>query len=211
MTYPLTLTPYSVSTIDGFFAKTNKAKGMNYLINKDNEVNVVPENCALIQDGNSSFYMSNVPPTMKTISERIFASLPKAAVVIFSTDTYVDRLRSPKSAERNSRGCGDCYIVEGINVRRPPDWNNFLLNDENKRSFIHLLRLHWGSSDMANEISQRTIIFIENGQAYNISSHDGHTSTMLLPEIDSNLEETDTRIVLYIKYIEKSMPDIKTE
>ena len=32
MTYPLTLTPYSMATIDGFFAKTNKAQEMNYLI-----------------------------------------------------------------------------------------------------------------------------------------------------------------------------------
>ena len=75
---------------------------------------------------------------------------------------------------------------------------------------VVLLRLHVGSSDMANEISQRTIILLENGKTYKISSHDGHTSTLLLPDIDSNLEETDTRIVLYIKYIEKSMPDIKT-
>lgn len=38
MTYPLILTPYSVATIDGFFAKTSKAKGMNYLIGKENEI-----------------------------------------------------------------------------------------------------------------------------------------------------------------------------
>jgi len=69
MTYPLTLTPYSMATIDGFFAKTNKAQGMNYLIkDADNAYALLPDpnKCPLIQHGNSSFYMKVVPPTKKT-------------------------------------------------------------------------------------------------------------------------------------------------
>ena len=64
MTYPLTLTPYSMATIDGFFAKINKAQGMNYLIkDADNVCALLPDpnECALIQDGNSSFHMKDVP------------------------------------------------------------------------------------------------------------------------------------------------------
>ena len=54
MTYPLTLTPYSISTIDGFFAKNNKAKGMNHMIqDAENAQLPSPSQCALIQDGNS--------------------------------------------------------------------------------------------------------------------------------------------------------------
>ena len=67
-TYPLTLTPYSMATIDGFFAKTNKAQGMNYLIkDADNACALLPDpnECAIIQDGNSSFYMKNVPRQLK--------------------------------------------------------------------------------------------------------------------------------------------------
>ena len=53
-----------MATIDEFFAKTNKAQGMHYLI-KD-AVNAYallpdPNECALIQDGNSSFHMKVVP------------------------------------------------------------------------------------------------------------------------------------------------------
>ena len=44
MAYPLTLTPYSMATIDGFFAKTNKAQGMNYLIkDADNAYALLPD------------------------------------------------------------------------------------------------------------------------------------------------------------------------
>ena len=55
-----------------------------------------PNECALVQDGNSSFYMKDVPPVMKMISHRIFGSLPAATEQHFSTDSYVDRLHSPK-------------------------------------------------------------------------------------------------------------------
>ena len=62
---------------------------------------------------------------------------------------------------------------------------------------------------MAKEISKRPPIFIENGQDYRISSHDGHTPVEMLPQINSTFEETDVRVVLYIKNIEESMPHIK--
>ena len=77
----------------------------------------------------------------QTISQRIFGSLPAATETIFSTDSYVDRLHSPKSAERNRRGYGEKFIVEGLNIHRPVDWKAFLTNDENKTSFKHLLSL----------------------------------------------------------------------
>ena len=82
---------------------------------------------------------------MKMISQRIIGSRPAAAENKFSTDSYVDRFHSPKSAERDRRGCGEKFIVEGLNIRRPVDWKAFLTNDENKKSFIHLLLEQWSA------------------------------------------------------------------
>ena len=169
-----------------------------------------PSQCALIQDGNSSFYMSEVPRTMKAISERTFKSLPAAAETVFSTDTYLDRLKSPKSAERDRRGCGECFIVKGLNVHRPADWKGFLTNDENKKSFIHLLLNHWSSQDMMEDIIQRPVIFIEAGKAFKIECKAGEMSKELLPEVCSNHEETDVRVIIYLHYIQTKMPHIKT-
>ena len=67
---------------------------------KDAENVELPCQCDLIVDGNATLYMNNVPQTMKTISERIFKSLPAAAETVFNTDSCVDRLHPPKSAER---------------------------------------------------------------------------------------------------------------
>lgn len=75
---------------------------MNYMIKDvENAQLPSPRECILIQDGNSSFYMHDAPQTMRTISEFIFKSHLAAAETVFSTDTYLDHLYSPKSAERD--------------------------------------------------------------------------------------------------------------
>ena len=43
MTYPSTLTPYSISTIDGYSAKNSKAKGMNHMIKDAENVLLQPD------------------------------------------------------------------------------------------------------------------------------------------------------------------------
>ena len=129
---------------------------------------------------------------------------------MFSTDSCVDRFHSPKSAERDRRGCGEKFIVEGLNIRRPVDWKAFLTNDENKKSFIHLLLEHWSSPVMMEEIVRRPIIFIEGGQAFKLACLGGVTSVEHLPDICSSLQDIDVRIINYIKYIQTTMSHIKT-
>ena len=211
MSYPLSPTPYSIATIDGYFAKTNKARGMNDLIRDIENAKLPPSTeYALIHDGNSSFYMKDVPFTMKSISERIFHSIPEAAEIIFSTDTYVDRYLSPKSAERDRRGCGERYVIDGLNMHCPVDWKTFLTNDDNKKSFINLLLRHWSSFDMTERLLEKPMIFIEGGQAYKMTVVNGKTMKEHMPEVSSTHEETDVRIILYIKYIQTKLPNIGT-
>ena len=115
MTYPLTLTLYSMATISGFLAKTNKAQGMNYLIKDVDNACALPPNpneCALIQDGNSSFYMKDVPPIMKTISQRIFVSLPAAADIL-SVQTVISIVSTHQS---RLSGIGE-GVVKGSSLK----------------------------------------------------------------------------------------------
>ena len=154
--------------------------------------------------------MKDVPPTMKTISQRIFGSLPAAAETTFSTDSYVDRHYSPKSGDWDRRGCCEKFIVGGPNIRRSVDWKAFFTNDENKKSFIHLLLEHWSSPSIMEESVRRPIIFIEGGQAFKLACLDAVKSVEHLPEIYSSHEETDVRIIIYIKYIQTTMSYIKT-
>ena len=63
---------------------------------------------------------------------------------------------------------------------------------------------------MMEEIVRRRIIFIEGGQAFKLACLGGVTSVEHLPEICSSHEETDVRIIIYIKYIQTTMSHIKT-
>ena len=100
-----------MATIIGSFAKTIT---INYLI-KDaghDRLSCLKE-CALIQERNSPFHMNDVPPTLK-ISHRIFRIPSAAAEFVFNTDSYVHRLHSSKTAER------DRWKVRRWRVQHPP-------------------------------------------------------------------------------------------
>jgi len=49
---------------------------------------------------------------------------------------------------------------------------------------------------MMEEILRRPVIFIEAGKAFKIESHAGVMSKELVPEICSNHEETDVRLII---------------
>ena len=134
-----------MATIDGSFAKTIK---MNYLIkDADHDRLSCLKECALIQERNSSFHMNDVPPTLKMISHRIFRIPSAAAEFVFNTDSYVHRLHSSKTVERDRRGYDERSVVDGFNIRQPADWKAVYTNDENKKSFIQI------SSTRALELS----------------------------------------------------------
>ena len=66
MTYPLSPVPYSLATADGYFSKTNKAKGLQFLI-RDIENDVLPpyDKTLTIEDGNALFhYMHELQITL---------------------------------------------------------------------------------------------------------------------------------------------------
>ena len=76
MSYPLTPKPYSIATADGFFAKTNKAKGMELLAKDVDNEPLPPDNETLvIEDGNAILYcLSQVPGTSRGLQKKSSAS-----------------------------------------------------------------------------------------------------------------------------------------
>ena len=79
-----------MATIGMFFAKINKQQGVKYLIKEADHAELPCLNdCALIQEGNSSCHMNYVSSTMKMISHRIFDTLHAAEETI-KTNSYVD-------------------------------------------------------------------------------------------------------------------------
>ena len=161
MTYQLTPVPYCLGTPDGFLCKTNKVKGFQFLTNA--VADSLPPNqnqTLLIMDGNAIFHsMTEVPETFKGICEKVFKMIPGTSDVIFSTDMY--KKNSIKALERVRRGCGDKVLVKGPSMKRPMDWKNFLMNDENKEQFTELLLKVWLNDSFGEHLSSRKVILID--------------------------------------------------
>ena len=91
LTYPLVPVPYSIGLPDNFLAKTDKAKGLHYLIKDLDDANIPedPKSCMIIEDGNAIFhYMKEIPRNFEEISEMVLKTALQTSAVIFSADMY---------------------------------------------------------------------------------------------------------------------------
>lgn len=173
MTYPLSPVPYSLATADGCLAKTNKAKGFNFITKDCPDAALPPSNETLtVYDGNACFYyLKDLPTNFSQICSKVFDIMGKTGDVVFSTDQYYPD--SIKSMERHRRGCGEKLVLKGEATKRPSDWKSFLSNEENKVQLIRLLLKVWSSDQYASRLHGRQIIFICEDKAFLLSSDDG--------------------------------------
>ena len=138
MSYPLSPVPHCLGTHDGFFAKTNKASMLHFIMEGHDVKEQYPKGSMFIQDGNAlSHTLSNLPPTFGGICLQILDHMTAKQNFIFSTDFY--HQHSIKIQERVSRGCGEQFILQGSSKRMPKDFKAFLTNDENKRQLCEVL------------------------------------------------------------------------
>ena len=72
MAYQLTPVPLSLATPDGFFAKTNKAAMVNYMLDDYQDDIQYPDNALFIQDVMALLHtLTNLQPTFKGICLQI--------------------------------------------------------------------------------------------------------------------------------------------
>ncbi|XP_048577521.1 uncharacterized protein LOC5506308 [Nematostella vectensis] len=201
MTYSLTPVPHSLGTPDGFLNKANKATILHFLIDDyDGDALYPSEKCLYIQDGNALFHaLTQLPPTFGEICLQMLDQMVTKKDFIFSTDSYHEN--PIKSQERIRRGSSPKYIVDGPATRKPAEFKLFLSNDANKVQLCRLLLRVWGSSVAASRLEKcdRGILVVED-KAYECEPLNGDVTTHELHELTSNQEETDTRVILYLKY-----------
>ena len=205
MKYPLTPVPFSIGTADGGFAKTDKSKGLKYLLDDTDTMTVPPQDktVLLIEDGNALFHsIKEIPANFKQISEKLFNMTSQKVDVIFSTDMYKED--SVKSMERNRRGSSEKLLLQGENTKKPADWKAFLTNEDNKKQLVQVLLSAWANDVYATKLQGRKVTLICEGDAYCYTSDDGiKTQRTVLPGLKSTQEETDTRVVLYCLYAQE--------
>ncbi|KAG1696097.1 Sucrase-isomaltase, intestinal [Nymphon striatum] len=202
--YPLMLVPSSIGTPDGFLLKTDKSKAFSHLTKGITDAVPPPDHATLnIEDGNATFYcMTDVPTSFKQIGEKLLdMSTGGKSKVVFSTDMYKDD--SIKSMERRRRGCGEKRIIQGENTTRPENWKVFLSNDDNKQQLIALLLKIWSSPECSRKLQKKEVIAICEGKAYLLTSDGKTVEKSEILTLESDQEETDTRVVLYCSFAEQ--------
>ena len=80
-------------------------------------------------------------------------------------------------------------------TRKPADFKSFLLNGHNKKRLAEIMQDVWCSPEAANRIGDKTVILIVESKAYFISP----AGAVSIDCLQSSKEETDTRVILYLK------------
>ena len=200
MGYSLAPVPHCLGTPDGFFAKTNKASMMHFMMEDHNEEVTYPKDSMFIQDGNALFHtMTNLAPTFGGISLQLLDLMVPKRDFVFSTDSY--HPGSIKTQERLRRGYGEQFLIGGSATRKPRDFKEFLSNDENKKQLCKLILDVWASLSAASNLQKcNSAVLVVDGKAHKLDSVNDQVNRTEIHSLQSNQEETDTRIVLYLKY-----------
>lgn len=168
MRYSLAPVPHSLGTPDGFFAKTNKADMLHFLMEDNTQDVSYPKDALYIQDGMALFYvLANLPQTFGGICLQVLDNMVSKKNFIFSTDCY--ELDSIKAQERMRRGCSEKFIVDGPATRRPADFKLFLTNEQNKLQLCQLLLRVWRSKEGVSRLGEcGTAVLVVEGKAHQL-------------------------------------------
>ena len=168
MSYPLSPVLHCLGTPDGFFAKTNNASMLHFIMEGHDVKEHYPKGSMFIQDGNALFpTLNNLPPKFGGICLQILDHMTAKQNFIFSTDSY--HQDSIKSQERVRRGCREQFILQESATRKPKDFKAFLTNDENKRQLCEVLLQVWSSSAAASGLERCTdVVIIVDGIAHRL-------------------------------------------
>ena len=178
MRYSLTPVPPSLGTPDGFFAKTNKASMLHFLLDDAPKEVPYPRDAIHIQDGMALWYvLTNLPPTCGEICLQVLDQMAAKQNFMFSTDCY--HANSIKAQERLRRGFSEKFIIDGPATRKPADFKLFLANEENKVQLCQLLLWVWGSKAAASRLEKcGTAVAIVEGRAHQLDSSNGEVSKL---------------------------------
>ncbi|XP_065677405.1 uncharacterized protein LOC136092782 [Hydra vulgaris] len=198
----------SLSTITGSLVKTCKAKLLNVIEATCNDfiVTTTPAENALLIDAMAILQMINtIPNTFNHLANEILqqvirlATFHKSSRVDFVSDRYP--LISTKNAEREKRAQSgtQAFTIYSGTQNVPKQWKKFMSLGRNKEELINFLFMSWCECDP--QILGNIILYItQKNLCYKIQSIDNHIIVTEVPELASDHEEADTRLVLHASH-----------
>lgn len=210
LSYSLGPYPLSLATVDGNLAKTAKATFMHMLEEMiTTPCDVLPPQCAIVVDAMALLQcLSRIPPRFGDLSSLILSQLVSlskyhnATRVDFVADRYKEY--SIKSTERNKRAAKGSIAVSiyGENQPIPTQWKRFLSNGHNKESLIRFVVDAWKNLK-SSDLPSLTLYATRDDMCLKLhacSESSANVETTFVPELKSDHEEADTRLLLHAKH-----------
>ena len=195
--YPLGLLPYAQADPCGMPQKTNKAKLAQQLEKQVPVTDSYPHGATSIYDAMVEFQCFKPSPgaTFAVVADKLCTSLTstpsKRTDVVF--DIYKDvPMKNTERAKLQTDSDGIAYqsILPGFQVK---NWNKILSVTANKAEIVCFLVGQWKKRHFWDRVNDKTFFVNEEENCWKITS----TTASLVPELKSNQEEADTRMVLH--------------
>lgn len=201
MTFPLTPVPLAFCHSDGTMVHTDESV-LSSLLESNIDDHGKPDNVKAHHiDGNFLLHClpPNLPPTFGGLSRSILiATLARQSRRV---DIFFDTYEEPwiKSCEHERLGAQEVvYQISGPDQIRPKDFNKALKSSFCKQQLAHFLVKDWASDHYANLLEGREVCLGVDQQCVKFRVVKGKLVQELLPELECNHPEADTRLCLHL-------------
>ena len=200
-----------MATTDGSIAKTNKAVLPKLLEIGVEAVNILPvSSSAFVIDAFALLQMlPKVPERFVDLSKLVFTTVVRQAGdakrIYFVADQYPET--SIKDLKHRKREDIGKFAVQITSPQQfcPRQWKKFMSEGANKNNLMKFLVLDWSSNRSFTDKLDDRQLFVTHGESCTkISVHDGKISAVPIPELNSNHEEADTRMLLHVQHSSKA-------
>ena len=198
--FPLGPLPWSLAESLGSLKKTSKASLLHKLEGNVEPLESLNGHHALIVDGMAYVQQSKVDNKTfgdfaKDLLTRILVVGKKSSRIDVVFDEY--RELSIKNVERSRRSSGSHLLFQSIvSTSKIKQWGMFLSSNDNKNALVKFIASEWKEPENLAVIGSKSLFVTDGVKAFNIKDE----TVMEIPELESNHEEADTRMLLHAQH-----------
>lgn len=210
LSYSLGNFPLSIASADGGMAKTMKSKLLHVVTSsvESSECQEIPKGGSLILDAMAIIQATkntaeNFGEYAKILFDQLIAlsSYYEAKRIDFVADRYFNQ--SIKGSERAKRGNStgvQLITIYNDHQRCPKQWKKILSSGENKESLISYLVSVWKKYPSHWFRDKKIYVTFEEHCLLLYPTEDSVVASRDVPELRSDQEEADTRMLLHAKH-----------
>lgn len=217
LSHSLNSVPLPLANDSGGINKTNKASLMRHLESttvSSSLVQSIPKHSTWIVDGMALIQELNqkmiAPMTFGELAAYILKRLVSMATTLdsdavhFVTDCYPPV--SIKNAERGKRAMTGVQKIKIFGPQQPvpTQWKKFLSDGANKEALVNFLHESWCRTS-PDHLKNVTVYLAHSKECHSFKATGGKLEVNIVPQLASNHEEADTRLLLHCQFASEAM------